>query len=104
MPISGGGPGLTFNFEYEQEEIPSAGSLVIGDAKIISNFGADGAIDLWYNEPGWAVSQTPAGDDIDCAAANSVGGFFISVCAARWRFENAVAALRDLTMSVINVG
>jgi len=104
MPITGGAPGLVFNFEYETEEIPALGSLVIGDAKILSSFGADGAIDLWYNKPGWGGIETVAGDDIDVGGVISVGGFFISVCAARWRFENAIDAIRDLTMSVINVG
>jgi len=108
MPISGGAPGLTFNFVTETETVPSGGNLVLGDAKILCAWGSDGVLDLWhkYGPAGgnWGAIRTPAGDDIDEIANTSIATGFISIEAAMWRIENAIAAVRSIRLSVINVG
>lgn len=109
MPIFGGPPGLTFNFEVENETVPAGASLVIGDSKLLSTWSSNGILDLWRDSDGpgggnWAVVVDPAGDEWDAGADISTLLALTGIEAAMWRLENAVAADRDTFLSVINVG
>jgi len=109
MPIFGGAPGLTFNFETETETIPSGGSLVIGAAKLLTTWSSDGVLDLWRDSDGpgggnWAVVYSPAADEWDAGADESILLALAGIEATMWRLENAIAAIRTGYLSVINVG
>ena len=106
MPIFGGPPGLTFNFEREAETIPGLGNLVLGDSKIICGMTATNICELQLNETGgtWGDVVTPDGGAIEAHAVAYEAGYFISTEAARWRLRNTNAGDQIAQLSVINVG
>jgi len=107
MPISGGPPGLTFNFEREAETVLGTSTLVLGDAKILSSMYGNGSdCELQMNRTGgtWTNHVTPALDLIEAASVGPRGGYFVSIEAGEWRINNTNANDRLIQLSVINVG
>ena len=107
MPISGGPPGLTFNFEREDETIPGTSSLVIGDAKIVSAGSSTGSACNWesQHQPGnWDTAESGEGTALEVSVNRRQVPGFIAIEAGQWRIENPNAADRVVRLSVINVG
>lgn len=107
MPISGGAPGLTFNFEREVESVPGTSTLVLGDAKILTAFEAQGStvtLERQNQAGNWDKVDTPDGGNLDAITTICHVTNFVSIEAAQWRLENGNAAARNCYMSVINVG
>lgn len=106
MPITGGAPGLTFNFEREVETVPGLGNLVLGEAKILSALQATGTtceLERQHNAGNWDQAESLEATDID-ARVNVATVLFAAIEAAQWRLVNTNAADREVRLSVINVG
>ena len=107
MPISGGTPGLTFNFEREVETIPGLGNLVLGDSKILTcgqATGTDCEIERQHNAGNWDQVRAPDNSAINCLVNIPTVFGYISTETAQWRVVNTNAADREIRLSVINVG